>query len=235
MGLPARLVLRLQSEALLLNAASLRQRFCEMKEMKKGTHWLFLAAVVMVPVTLFAVMKWYNQNHTPLLVLGPAGHKVAAFSFTNQNGQAVSDKNWEEKIVVAHCFFTHCPVVCPKMVHNLQKVQEAFAGDKQILFASFTVDPQRDSAAQLLRYANRMKISGNWHLLTGEKKLLYNLARHSLLLTATTGDGGAQDFIHSETLVLIDGQKRIRGFYRGTDATASQQLIRDVARLKKEN
>ena len=201
---------------------------------KKNFIWLFVAAIVLVPVTVFGFVKWYEQEFTSLPVLGPKGHKISEFVLSDQSGHIISAEEWNNKIVVANLFFTHCPSVCPKMIRNLKKVQQRFPGDRDLLLASFTVDPDRDSVRQLNRYASQLDIRGNWQLLTGSKKEIYRLARKSLLLVATDGDGGSDDFIHSEQFVLIDAKKRVRGFYKGTSETEVTTLLRDIARLKRE-
>ena len=201
---------------------------------KKNFIWLFVAAIVLVPVTVFGFVKWYEQEFTSLPVLGPKGHKISEFVLSDQSGHILSAEEWNNKIVVANLFFTHCPSVCPKMIHNLKKVQQRFPGDRDLLLASFTVDPDRDSVRQLNRYASQLDIRGNWQLLTGSKKEIYRLARKSFLIVATDGDGGSDDFIHSEQFVLIDGKKRVRGFYKGTSETEVKTLLRDIARLKRE-
>ena len=201
---------------------------------KKNFIWLFVAAIVLVPVTVFGFVKWYEQEFTSLPVLGPKGHKISEFVLSDQSGHIISAEEWNNKIVVANLFFTHCPSVCPKMIRNLKKVQQRFPGDRDLLLASFTVDPDRDSVRQLNRYASQLDIRGNWQLLTGSKKEIYRLARKSFLIVATDGDGGSDDFIHSEQFVLIDGKKRVRGFYKGTSETEVKTLLRDIARLKRE-
>jgi protein SCO1 len=141
---------------------------------------------------------------------------------------------WNNKVVVVNFFFTHCPSVCPKMMGNLKKVQNAVKNDTPLLLNSITVDPERDSAAALAVYANRFEIDqSNWNLLTGDKKEIYRLARKSFLVTATDGDGGENDFIHSDQLILIDGNHRIRGFYSGVSNNAVNQLISDIKKLNK--
>ncbi|MDB5208282.1 MAG: hypothetical protein JWR72_3357 [Flavisolibacter sp.] len=202
--------------------------------MTKYHVWLFVAAVVIFPVTVFAVVKWFENTYTALPVMGGESHKIAGFNLLNQHGGTTSLKEWHNKIVVADFFFTHCPVVCPKMTRSLKNVQGLYAGDKELLLTSFSVDPERDSVGQLKEYAARMAIRDNWLLLTGSKKEIYKLARNSFLITATDGDGGPQDFIHSELLVLIDKQKRIRGYYNGTLPSEVDNLVRDISRLKKE-
>ncbi len=196
--------------------------------------WLFVVAVMIVPFTAFGIVKWYEQNFTQLPVLGPPKHTIADFNMKNQYGATISSIAWGNKIVIADFFFTHCPVVCPKMTRSLKKVQQQFAGEKELLITSFTVDPLRDSIAQLSSYAIKMDIRDNWLLLTGEKKEIYKLARKSFLVVATDGDGGPDDFIHSELLVLLDKQKRIRGYYNGTDGEDVDKLILDVRRLQRE-
>jgi protein SCO1/2 len=137
-----------------------------------------------------------------LPVLGPESHVIGNFRFRDQKGQVIDNEMWEGKIVVADFFLTSCPSICPKIVYQLKRVQ-AYA-DKNILISSFTVDPERDSIATLKLYADRMGIGPNWLLLTGEKIGLYRFARKDLMIVATDGDGGPNDFFHSENLVLID-------------------------------
>ena len=203
--------------------------------MKKYRHWLFIAAVVILPLSVFAIVKWYEIKFTKLPVLGGEQHRIANFHLWDQHGAAASLKCWDNKIVVADFFFTRCPVVCPKMTRSLKKVQGVFIKDKDLLLSSFTVDPESDSVGRLQQYAAKTDIHGNWLLLTGDKKEIYRLARKSFLVTATDGDGGPNDFIHSELLILIDKKHRIRGFYNGTLPSEVDELIRDIERLKKES
>ncbi|MGZ5190254.1 MAG: SCO family protein [Flavisolibacter sp.] len=201
----------------------------------RKTVWLFVLIVILVPVIAFGLVSWYETKYQKLKVYGKDNHTIDDFNLTNQFGKTASTKNWENKIVVVDFFFTHCPTICPKMTKNLNQVQQSFANDDQVLINSFTVDPDRDSAGRLLNYASQFNIRGNWDLLTGNKKEIYRLARNSFLIVATDGDGGPNDFIHSEKLVLIDKMKRIRGYYDGTNKQEVNQLIRDINKLKSEN
>ena len=195
--------------------------------------WLFVAAVVLLPIFAFAIVSWYETNHKELLVFGGKEHRIANFEMKNQEGKIFSSKDWQGKIVVVDFFFTHCPTICPKMTKNLKLVAESFINDDKVQINSFTVDPERDSVERLLKYAAQFDIKNrNWHLLTGEKTAIYKLARKSFIIVATDGDGGANDFIHSDKLVLIDKEKRIRGYYDGTNKTEVEQLIKDIKRLQ---
>ena len=122
------------------------------------------------------------------------------------------------------------------MVTNLKEVQQAFPQDENLLIVSFSVDPEKDSVSVLKKFATRFHINeAGWNLITGSKIEIYRLARNSFKVTATDGDGGPEDFIHSDKLILIDTKKQIRGYYTGTDKTEVAQLIKDIKKLENEH
>lgn len=204
----------------------------------------FLIAVFVLPVTAYMLISWYENKLQKLPVLGKPemvngkmkDHTIAAFSFTDQDGNNYRESNWKNKIVVVDFFFTHCPTICPKMTNSLKVVREACKDDESVMISSFTVDPENDNPEALKNYAEKSGIdNAGWKLLTGDKKEIYKLARNSFFITATDGDGGQGDFIHSENLVLLDRYSRIRGYYDGTSTSSTTQLIRDIKKLKNEN
>jgi len=213
--------------------------------MKANKTFLISAAFIIIPVLAFAVVKLLQSRFEKLPVYDSSlntnkedktKHVIQPFSFINQDGKNFSDKNIHNKIYVADFFFTSCTSVCPKMTNNLKLVQDAFKNDKQVSIVSFTVDPGTDTAQKLKRYANLFKIdTDQWNLLTGSKQDIYRLARESFYVTASDGDGGPDDFIHSDKLVLVDQQQQIRGYYTGTDKNAVEQLIHDIKKLENEN
>jgi protein SCO1/2 len=202
---------------------------------KGGALKLGILLVFILPVTAYALLNIYEKKLKKLPVLGTIG-VIADFSFTNQDGKMVRPDKWKNKIVVVDFFFSHCTSICPKMTSNMKKIYGSFTNDKEIQFASFSVDPERDSAAQLHGYAQRWEINtANWDLLTGDKRDIYRLARNSFRIVATDGDGGPNDFIHSDKLVLVDKKARIRGYYDGTSDTEISQLLQDLKKLKYED
>lgn len=171
--------------------------------------------------------------------LSPKGdtlyHTVPGFSFVNQNGDTITEAVAEGKFIVAEYFFTSCQTICPVMARHLEKVQEEFQHDSLVVILSHTVDPENDSVPVLKEYGrSHGAISGKWHLLTGDKKALYDQARYGYLISALEGDGGPDDFIHSDKLVLVDKDKRIRGFYDGTDTKDVKRLMDEIEVLKFE-
>jgi len=162
-------------------------------------------------------------------------HTVQPFSFINQYHDTVSEKTINNKIYVADFFFATCQSICPKMSSQLVHVQEAFKNDNNVLILSHTVNPANDTVEVLNGYAQTYgAIKNKWHLLTGNKKTIYDMARYSYLVNALEDDGSAEGFLHSELFILVDAQKRIRGMYDGTDSVAVLKLISDIKLLKQE-
>jgi len=160
-------------------------------------------------------------------------HKVADFSLVNQNGDTITQENYKDKIYVADFFFTTCLTICPIMTKNMGEVQEAIKDDPNIMLLSHSVTPQIDTVAQLKRYAlEKGVIDSKWNLVTGDKKQIYELARKSYLAVKTDGDGGPFDMVHTENFILVDKEKRIRGFYDGTNREDIKRLLEDIKILE---
>ena len=162
-------------------------------------------------------------------------HKIANFSLTNQNGNRISQRDYQGKIYVADFFFTTCPSICPVMTNNMAYIQSKIMDDPQVKLLSFSVTPEIDSVPQLKKYALEKGVNDKkWNLLTGDKKEIYTLARKSYFVVKEDGDGGPHDMIHTENFVLVDPEKRIRGYYDGTDKAAMENLLADLKTLKEE-
>lgn len=162
-------------------------------------------------------------------------HKVADFSLINQNGETITQENYKDKIYVADFFFTRCLTICPVMTNNMGKLQEVFKNDDDIMFLSHSVTPDIDSVTVLKEYAiKKGVIDAKWNITTGDKKHIYELARKSYFAVLEDGDGGLQDFIHTENFMLVDKKKQIRGYYDGTSNEDMDRLIVDIKLLQKE-
>lgn len=162
-------------------------------------------------------------------------HTIADFNLTNQNGETITQKDYEDKIYIADFFFTRCQTICIKMAYNMHELQEFYKNDNDIMFLSHSVTPVMDSVPVLKAYAEEKGvIDGKWNVTTGSKKHIYDLARKSYFAAEDEGDGGDQDFIHTNLFVLIDKERRIRGFYDGTELEAMEKLKADMVILKNE-
>lgn len=170
-------------------------------------------------------------------------HTIGKFAFTNQNGQIITEKDYEGKIYVADFFFTTCQSICPKMTNNMVWLQNKIKNNPKVKLLSFSVTPDIDSVPVLNAYAKKKGVmDGKWNLVTGDKKEIYYLARKSFLVVKTGAPSAMYDMVHTENFVLVDTQKRIRGFYDGTNLDGPtepgiknmQQLWEDIQFLCQE-
>ena len=162
-------------------------------------------------------------------------HTIADFSFINQNGKTITQKDYEGKIYVADFFFTTCGSICPKMTANLSDIQKAFANNPKVKLLSHTVFPETDSVSVLKAYAKKHNVDDTkWNLVTGDKKEIYTMARKSYLAVKLGKPSELYDMVHTENFVLVDAKKRVRGFYDGTNKEEMKRLIEDITFLSNQ-
>lgn len=162
-------------------------------------------------------------------------HTIADFSFINQNGDTITQKNYEGKIYVADFFFTTCGSICPKMSTNLVDVQKAVLNNPKVMLLSHTVFPEVDSVSVLKAYAIKYGVvDSKWNLVTGDKKEIYKMARKSYLAVKLGRPDQLYDMVHTENFVLVDQKRRVRGFYDGTNKEDVKRLLEDIEFLSQE-
>jgi protein SCO1/2 len=161
-------------------------------------------------------------------------HTVADFKLVNQNGDTITQDNYNNKIYIADFFFTTCQTICPIMTDHMVFIQKEILNDDDVLLLSHSVTPEIDSVAQLKKYAlKKGVIDTKWNLVTGDRKQIYDLARKSYLVVEDDGIGN-YGMVHTENFALIDKKKQIRGVYSGIRKTAIDSLLKDLETLKKE-
>tara|TARA_R110002049_G_scaffold213973_1_gene385490 strand:+ start:6894 stop:7634 length:741 start_codon:yes stop_codon:yes gene_type:complete len=162
--------------------------------------------------------------------------KVPAFSFTNQNGETITNKDYEGKVYVVEFFFSTCPTICPRMNKNLIQIQNTFKDFENFGVASFTINPDYDTPEVLKSYAEQYGVKNpNWHLMTGDKEAIYKLANEGFNLYTAEEDDVAGGFEHSGNFALIDKNGFIRSrkddfgnpiiYYKGI--TSEQEKVDD--------
>lgn len=221
---------------------------------------LGICIALLLPLVCYWVIKYYSADavHMPrryyadtvlTKVVGgkeetdTVWHKLADFKLTNQLGNTVSMSSVPGKVIVADFFFTHCPSICPILTHNMKKLQSSLklkddtrlADTTFVQFFSFSVDPVRDSAVQLKKYADKYGVNHDvWWMLTGPKKTIYDFAINEVKLAVVDGEGVDSNFIHTEKMVLIDKDRVVRGYYNGLDSLAMRDLASDIVKLMLE-
>jgi len=171
-------------------------------------------------------------------------HKIADFSFQNQNNKTITQKDYENIIYVADFFFTTCPTICPIMTDNMVWLQDKIKDMPNVKLLSFSVTPDIDTPEVLRKYADKKGvIDAKWNMVTGDKKDIYYLARQSFLAVKTETTGELYDMVHTENFILVDKNGRIRGFYDGTNLDQDKgddtknmiQLLEDIKWLNSKS
>ncbi len=168
--------------------------------------------------------------------------EVPGFVFTNQDGESISNQDFDNKVYVVEFFFTTCPSICPIMNRNMVKIQNKYFGNPKLGIASFSIDPETDTPKVLKEYAKSYEITNpNWHLLTGEKEKIHELANTGFNLYVGDAPETEGGFEHSGLFALIDKEGFIRSridengnpiiYYNGLEDEGIQMLIEDIDKL----
>ena len=232
-----------------------------MKELFKRYRYLFITLGILSVIILslfYNALKPEKQLpvYTPAMVNpelvdslvqyknNKMEHKIADFSFQNQNNKTITQEDYKDVIYVADFFFTTCPTICPIMTDNMVWLQDKIKEMPDVNLLSFSVTPDIDTPEVLRKYADEKGvIDSKWNLLTGDKKEIYYLARRSFLAVKTGTIGELYDMVHTENFILVDKNGRIRGFYDGTnlnedkgdDTKNVEQLLEDIRWLRQKS
>lgn len=167
----------------------------------------------------------------------PVLNYVPSFSFQDQEGKVITQKDLVGKVYVAEYFFTTCRGICPKLNNNMKKIVADFANEPDIRFCSYTVDPETDSVARMKHYADSLGADPQkWFFLTGRKDSLYHLARSGYLLDDPKNNAINinEQFLHTQFLALVDKGGRVRKIYDGLKKDELNELEKDINTLLKE-
>ena len=214
----------------------------KLKIMKTG---LMLALLFLPVLSFWALVQFTTPHYFVPTFYGEFNeelgdtvyHTIPDFKFISQEGVAVTNKDFEGKLYVADFIFTTCPSTCPKMSSQMQLLQTQLKDENRVLLLSHTVNPEFDTQEVLKEYAENYDVDSNkWKLVTGDKKELYSIAREAgYKLAVGKGDGGPNDFIHSQKFVLIDTKRRIRGYYDGTSIEEIERLLDEIGIILRED
>lgn len=206
-----------------------------------GFILLFSAVSILIFIGIYSLLKPQKQlkvysprDVNPELVDSTVqhigyNHTIPDFSFTNQNGKIITQKDYEDKIYVADFFFTTCPSICPIMTDNMVWLQNKIKDNSKVMLLSHSVTPDIDDVSVLKAYAKEKGvIDEKWNLVTGNKRDIYYIARKSYLAVKTGSPEELYDMVHTENFILVDQKRRIRGFYDGTNLEEVKKLYEDI-------
>lgn len=205
------------------------------KSRKKIVFYLgfFVLLTVGFYYTLKAVLPGFGERRFQVL------NYVKPFSFTNQDGEEVTQQDVQGKVYVAEYFFSTCPGICPIMNNNMKTVYEKYKNNNNFLILSHTVDPDTDTPERLKFYADSMGVAtSKWWFLTGKKDSLYHAARVSYLLDDPQNHSVniEEQFLHTQFFALVDKNGKVRRkIYDGLKKKEVKELIEDIQILLDED
>ncbi|MET0298743.1 MAG: SCO family protein [Flavitalea sp.] len=167
----------------------------------------------------------------------PVMSTVRPFSFINQDGKHVSEKDVYGKVYLTEYFFTTCQSICPIMNTNMIGIYEKFKNEPNFVIVSHTCDPQNDSVSRLKYYSDSLKVdTQKWWFLTGRKDSLYTAARISYLLDDPQNNlkNIEDQFMHTQFFALVDKNGKVRKIYDGLKKNELAELDKDIPGLLRE-
>lgn len=209
---------------------------------------VILVLILVVPGFLYYLLQAKGKNrYKPLPIYGPKQvaktfktfhekkiydtvyHQIPDFKLYDQDNKLITMESFKGNIVLVNFFFTKCPVLCNEINKNIDSLASNFKNNTMVRFASITVDPATDNTEVLKKYANSLKANEKqWKFLTGDTSVIYPLSRNGFLVTAASGGNQPENFIYSEKLMLIDQDRRIRGYYNGTSVNEMNKLNDEI-------
>jgi len=182
-------------------------------------------------------------DNTPLPIIGnkmmldgeEVDHYIPDFTFTDQNGNTITNNDLDDYVYVADFFYTFCPTICPTVMKQMLTIYDEFESNPKVKMVSFTLDPKRDTPEHLKQYADNLGIDHDkWLFLSGDKDATYDLAEKHLV-SATYDDPTSEDgFNHSGVILLVDQNRHIRANAQGTDPDDIPDFLDDIRKLLKE-
>ncbi|MEO8794278.1 MAG: SCO family protein [Daejeonella sp.] len=209
---------------------------------------IILVILLAVPGLLYYLLQEKGQNrYHPLGVFGPKElsgtfhtkrgkqipdtlyHHIRNFSLIDQQGKDFSLNADSNRITVVNFFFTRCPSFCSDMNKEMARVANRYSNNNLLRFISISVDPDFDSPKVLAKYSSNYNLPvDKWRFLTGNQDSIYNIARQDFLVDAIRDSNKVDNVIHSPMLILLDPQKRIRGYYDSTNKTEVDKLSDEI-------
>jgi protein SCO1/2 len=162
-------------------------------------------------------------------------HRVEPFTLVDQSDRNLTEKDLDGRIHVASFVFAQCPSLCPTLIHRLKPVQDAIRDQDDVLMVSYSVTPQTDTPGVLKEFGKLRGIDPQrWRLLTGSLGEVSRVIRDSYFADDDRAivDGSATRLLHTEKVLLVDRDRRLRGVYNGTNAFEMQRLLEDIAALR---
>lgn len=217
---------------------------------------LGIAVAIGLPLSFYFIAKGLSKDkiHMPRYFVAEevkttggkpdtVWHRAAELRGVNQLGEEVTlNEGMEDRLLAVNFFFASCPSVCPKLTTNMGLLQRAFtksAKDRhdtiRVQLVSITVDPARDTPTALRAYADRFRANHDrWWFVNAPRAEVARYMRQDLGLAGGEGQGGIEDLDHTQSIVILDRERYIRGVYNGLDSADIKRCADDLVLLSME-
>lgn len=212
---------------------------------------LILLILLAVPGTVYYLLKEKGINrYRPLPIYGEKQvaktfkikrrkqvpdtiyHVIRDFKFLNQNSDTVSFPADSNQITVVNFFYSKCPVFCLNMNKEMARVAKIYNNNRLMRFISISVDPENDTPAVLYEYSKPFVAENKkWEFVTGDKDLIFSIAKNDFLVDAIQDTINKNEIIHTPMIILLDPQKRIRGYYDSSRGPDQVNVLIDEIKL----
>ena len=187
-----------------------------------------IAAFVVSAAVIWPTAAWCHESRSEqrLSKIGPAPE----FTLTNQDGKRIALKDLRGRVLAVTFIFTSCTDTCPLLTATMVGLQDRLGADfgPRVYFVSITVDPERDTADVLKRYAGAHGANpAGWAFLTGTPAEIREVARRYGIYYKKTPLG---DVDHTFLTSLIDQTGTLRVQYMGV-RFKPDEMLRDLLSL----
>jgi protein SCO1 len=159
-------------------------------------------------------------------------HVIRDFKFLNQNSDTVRFPADSNQITVVNFFYTKCPSFCRNMNKEMARVAKIYSKNRLMRFLSISVDPENDTPSVLAEYSKPFTVENNkWDFVTGNQELIFSIAKNDFLVDAIQDTLNRKEIIHTPMIILLDPQKRIRGYYDSSRGADQVNLLVDEIKL----
>ena len=213
-----------------------------------STVLLVLLAVVSLATTALLTVSALNANPgdegTPeqsrVNPLFAEGLELPEFSLLERSGRPFGSQQLRGRVWIADFIFTRCPGICPTMTAQMARLQREMAGHRRwsdLRLVSISVEPDHDTPEQLRKYAEVFQADPEqWLFLTGEREEIWDLCRNGFKQTVQeNAQNSTIPIVHTPHFILVDRQRRIRGFYDSLQEPERERLRRDLERVLGES
>lgn len=140
----------------------------------------------------------------------PESIKITGVNLYDQDNQPVHEQNFQGRWSLVFFGYTYCPDICPTTLVELNRLVKTVTSD-QLQVAFVSVDPERDTQAQLKTYIEYF--NPKFQAWSGDINNIEMLARQMHIFFQKQPHGDTYLIDHSSQVVLVNPEGEYVGFF----------------------